>query len=265
MHNGMIRSEGEKMAKSVGNIFLLREVLDRYDPAVVLTYFLTTHYRSPLEFSTEKLDEAKVAYGRFASALADIDFRVANAGRAAQRGECPDLALRAEATRLAFAERMDDDLNTAGAIGELFGLVAEMYRYLTQVDRGERPLDTDALTGVGEVLRESLAVLLIPAPGAGAGLTGVGTVAGEEAAACVTGGVALLPAARLAEEGRWDDVALVYADRLACEDATYACVLRDHFRAERQWADADRLRDEIQAAGFEVRDTPQGTQVVRRS
>ena len=51
MHNGMIRSEGEKMAKSVGNIFLLREVLDRYDPAVVLTYFLTTHYRSPLEFS----------------------------------------------------------------------------------------------------------------------------------------------------------------------------------------------------------------------
>jgi cysteinyl-tRNA synthetase len=264
MHNGMIRSEGEKMAKSVGNIFLLREVLDRYDPAVVLTYFLTTHYRSPLEFSTEKLDEAKTAYGRFASALGDIDFRVANAGRAAQRGECPDLTLRAEAARLAFGERMDDDLNTAGALGELFGLVTEMYRYLTQVDHGEMPLDTEALTTVAAVLRESLGSLLIPVPGAGSALTGVGTVAGDEADACVTGGVALLPAARLAEEGRWDDVALVYGDRLACEDASYACVLRDHFRAERQWADADRLRDEIQAAGFEVRDTPQGTQVVRK-
>ncbi len=175
MHNGMIRSEGEKMAKSVGNIFLLREVLDRYEPAVVLTYFLTTHYRSPLEFSTDKLDEAKTAYGRFASALADIDFRVANAGKAAERGECPDLSLRAEAARVAFAERMDDDLNTAGAIGELFGLVGEMHRYLTQVDRGESPLDTGALAAVGDVVRESLGVLLIPVPGAGAGLTGAGT------------------------------------------------------------------------------------------
>ncbi len=264
MHNGMIRSEGEKMAKSVGNIFLLREVLDRYEPAVVLTYFLTTHYRSPLEFSTEKLDEAKAAYGRFASALADIDFRVANASRAAARGAWPDLTLRAEAARVAFGERMDDDLNTAGAIGELFGLVGEMHRYLTLVDRGEAPLDTEALTAVGDVLRASLAVLLIPVTGAGAGLTAVGSVAGDDAAACATGGVALLPAARLAEEGRWDDVALVYADRLGCDDASYACVLRDHYRAGKQWADADRLRDEIQAAGFEVRDTPQGTQVVKR-
>ena len=265
MHNGMIRSEGEKMAKSVGNIFLLREVLDRYDPAVVLTYFLTTHYRSPLEFSTEKLDEAKAAYGRFAAALGDIDFRVANAGRAAARGECPDLTLRAEAARLAFGERMDDDLNTAGALGELFALVGEMHRYLTEVDRGGSPLDTEALAAVGEVLRASLALLLIPVPGQGAGLTGVGSVAAADVAACATGAVALAPAGRLAEEGRWDDVALVYADRLGCDDASYACVLRDHYRAEKQWADADRLRDEMQAAGFDVRDTPQGTQVVKRA
>jgi len=264
MHNGMIRSGGEKMAKSVGNIFLLREVLDRYEPATVLTYFLTTHYRSPLEFSTAKLDEAKAAHERLAGALADIDFRVANAGRATARGECPDLALRAEAARLAFAECMDDDLNTAAAIGELFALVGEMHRYLTDVDRGGAPLDTEALLTVAAVLRESLGLLLIPVPAASAGLTGVGTVAGPEADACATGGVPLLPAARLAQEGRWDDVALVYADRLACEDTSYACVLRDHYRAEKRWADADRLRDEIQAAGFEVRDTPQGTQVVRR-
>ena len=265
MHNGMIRSEGEKMAKSVGNIFLLREVLDRYDPAVVLTYFLTTHYRSPLEFSTEKLDEAKAAYGRFAAALGDIDFRIANAARAGSRGECPDLTLRAETARVAFGERMDDDLNTAGALGELFALVGEMHRYLTEVDRGESPLDAEALAAVGEVLRASLAVLLIPVPGQGADLTGVGSVAGADAAACVTGAVALLPAARLAEEGRWDDVTLVYADRLGCDDASYACVLRDHYRAGKQWADADRLREEMQAAGFDVRDTPQGTQVVKRA
>ena len=265
MHNGMIRSDGEKMAKSVGNIFLLREVLDRYDPAVVLTYFLTTHYRSPLEFSTEKLDEAKAAYGRFESAFHDIDFRVANAGKAAMRGEWPELALRAEAARVSFGERMDDDLNTAGAIGELFALVGELHRYLTLVDRGDAPLDTGALATVGDVLRASLGVVLIPAPAQGAELTAVGSVAGDEAQACVTGDVALLPAARLAEEARWEDVALVYEDRLSCADASYACVLRDHYRAEKQWTEADRLRDAIQAAGFEVRDTPQGTQVVRQS
>jgi hypothetical protein len=100
-------------------------------------------------------------------------------------------------------------------------------------------------------------------PAAGVELTGVGSVAGD-GAACVTGGMALLPAARLAEEERWDDVALVYADRLGCDDASYACVLRDHYRAEKAWAEADRLRDEMQAAGFEVRDTPQGTQVVKK-
>jgi cysteinyl-tRNA synthetase len=265
MHNGMIRSDGEKMAKSVGNIFLLREVLDRYEPAVVLTYFLTTHYRSPLEFSTEKLDEAKAAYGRLHDVLGDIDFRVANAARASRRGDCPDLALRAEAARLAFAEHMDDDLNTAAAVGELFAVVSETHRYLAEVDRGEAPLDTAALTAVRDVLAESLGILLISVSSAAAEITAAGTVAGDEALACVTGDVALLPAARLAAESRWDDFLLVYADRLGCADATYACLLRDHYRAEKRWSDADRLRDEMQAAGFEVRDTPQGTQVVRKS
>ena len=80
MHNGMIRSEGEKMAKSVGNIFLLREVLDRYGTAVLLTYFLTTHYRSPLEFSVEKLEEAKAAYERLVEAVRTASFRAAHSG-----------------------------------------------------------------------------------------------------------------------------------------------------------------------------------------
>ena len=82
---------------------------------------------------------------------------------------------------------------------------------------------------------------------------------------CVTGDVPLPPAARLAGEGRWDDVAELVDERLACGDASYACLLRDHFRAEKDWASADALRDDSRRAGFEVRDTAAGTQVVRKN
>jgi cysteinyl-tRNA synthetase len=264
MHVGMVRSGGEKMAKSVGNIFLLREVLDRYEPAVFILYLLMAHYRSPLEFSAAKLDEARAALRRFRDAVADIDFRVANAARAREQGHWPDLTLRAETAGIAFAEHMDDDLNTAAALGELFALVGELHRYLTLVDRGEAPLDTEALLAVRGTLLHCLEALHVPVSPGGPTVTAVGSLAGEGAKECVTGEMALLPAARLAAEGRWDDLELVYRDRLACGDASYACALRDHYRAERDWARADRLREEMVAAGFEVRDTPQGTQVVPR-
>jgi cysteinyl-tRNA synthetase len=272
MHNGMIRNEGEKMAKSVGNIFLLREVLDRYPAAVVLTYFLTTHYRSPLEFSVEKLEEARAAHERLDGAVRDIDFRVANADKAARRGHAPELAARAEKARAAFAEHMDDDLNTAAALGELFALVADTHRAFAAIDQGEAPLDTAALAAVRAALVDSLAVLAIELPAAGAGADAAATSAtssrsavggtAEPGEVCITGDLALPPAQQLAAEQRWEDLELLYAERLACGDASYACVLRDHRRANQDWVASDRLRDQIQAAGFEVRDTKQGTQVV---
>jgi cysteinyl-tRNA synthetase len=315
MHNGMIRSEGEKMAKSVGNIFLLREVLDRYGPAVLLMYFLTTHYRSPLEFSLEKLDEAKAAYQRLAETLETAAFRIRTAAKAAARGEVEGHAEQVARARAAFAAHMDDDLNTAGALGELFALASAMFKHLSAADAGREPLDTTFLDAVRDTIAESLGTLLIPVPGsvavageaaageggaadgegtsgkagiasgaaAGAAGTGAntagtgagaaasvklseaGTVEGPAAECCVTGHVALPPAERLAEDGRWEDLELVYAERLGCDDASYACALRDHYRSAKEWAKADEVRDALAAAGFEVRDTPQGTQVTRRA
>ncbi len=265
MHNGMIRSDGSKMAKSVGNIFLLREVLDQYAPGVLIMYFLTTHYRSPLEFSVEKLEEARVAHARLGSALDDLQFRIERADRAAQRGPSPELRARVERARTSFAEHMDDDLNTAAAIGELFSLVSDTYRHFADVDRGATPLDVDALAAVREVLVDSLAVLLIEVGSAAGVLAGAGAVPRDESPGRSTGENPAPSAVGLAIEGRWDEVAIVYAQRLGLADASYACVLRDHYRSEKRWDDADRIRDEIQAAGFEVRDTPQGTQVVRKT
>jgi cysteinyl-tRNA synthetase len=284
LHNGMIRSEGEKMAKSVGNIFLLREVLDRYgdathgDAPVVILYFLTTHYRSPLEFSEAKLDEAKASYLRLADAVRTIDFRLAAAG--SEKGaESGPLAARVEAVRLAFGDRMDDDLNTAGALGELFGLVGDVHRHLADADAGKAELDKVGLSAAREALRELCGLLFVrlPAETEGVGVAadggpgartelvvGVGAVDGPGAGQCATGHVPLPSAAKLAEAGRWDDLELLCDERLTCGDPSFAVALRDHYRAEKDWQSSDRLRDALQAAGFEVRDTKQGTQVVPR-
>ena len=270
MHNGMIRTEGAKMAKSVGNIFLLREVLDRYgdeahkDAPVVMTYFLTTHYRSPLEFSVTRLDEARASYERLADAVRDIDFRL-SAADGATAGRHEAFSARVEAATQAFADAMDDDLNTAAALDELFGLVGDLHRYLGEVDQGATPLDADALRAARATLVESCALLCIRLPEASETVvTTVGTVAGTAAGDCSTGHVALPPADRLAAEGRWDDLELVYAERLDCGDPSFAVALRDHYRGAKDWSSSDRVRDALQGAGFEVRDTPQGTQVVKR-
>ena len=175
----------------------------------------------------EKLEEAKAAYGRITDALADFEFRIENAARAAQQGEWPDLTLRAEAARLRFSEHMDDDLNTAGAFGELFALVGETAAYLAAVDRGEAPLDAEALVAVCDVLCESLEVLLVPLP-AGPRRSRDRHLRRGRRRCLRHRRRRSAPAARLAEEERWDDVELVFADRLACGDASYACVLRDH-------------------------------------
>jgi cysteinyl-tRNA synthetase len=262
MHNGMIRTSGEKMAKSVGNIFLLREVLDRYPAPVVLTYFLTTHYRSPLEFSLEKLDEARAAYERLVEAVRTASFRIDNPG-AGPVSDASGLREVAQAARESFAAHLDDDLNTAAAIGELFGLARELFRYVAAADAAGASVDVDVAEDIEDLLVDSLDALCISLPDdVMAPRTREAEYDGE---VCATENVTLPAAARLADEGRWDDLEMLYAERLACEDASYACLLRDHRRAEKDFAAADRLRDEMQAAGFEVRDTPAGTQVVPRA
>jgi cysteinyl-tRNA synthetase len=272
MHNGMLRAEGEKMAKSVGNISLLREVLDRYPAPVVLTYFLTTHYRSPLEFSLDKLDEARAAYERLVEAVRTASFRADNPGRGATHDPA-ELRRDVDHTRTAFAEHMDDDLNTAAALGELFGLGRELFRYVGATDAAGHAADVATLEDVEDLLVECLDDLCISLPdgglsGAPAALFPDGVAdtraATPDGEVCATDDVPLPPAARLAAEGRWDDLAGLVDERLSCGDATYACLLRDHLRAGKEWEAADGLRGRLEAAGFEVRDTPAGTQVVRK-
>jgi cysteinyl-tRNA synthetase len=115
IHNGFVRLDNEKMSKSLGNFFTIRDVLKKYDAEVVRFFILRAHYRSPLNYSDAHLDDSKVALTRLYTALADIDI---SSGELAVDWDEP-YAVR-------FREAMDDDFNTPIAIAVLFDLVTEL-------------------------------------------------------------------------------------------------------------------------------------------
>ncbi len=116
MHNGFIRVDNEKMSKSLGNFFTIRDVLKKYDPEVVRFFILRAHYRSPLNYSDAHLDDARVALTRLYTALKDVP---AEEGAAA-------LADQNDVHAQRFSEAMNDDFNTPVAIAVLFDLANEV-------------------------------------------------------------------------------------------------------------------------------------------
>ena len=193
MHNGMLELVGEKMSKSVGNIRGLHEVLDQVGGEVLVLYFSGGHYRQPLAFSDERLEDAR----RSAE-------RIRDAARRLVEGPSPD-ALAPH--REAFFAALRNDFNTAEALASLYGWIRE-------ANRSEEP--------VGNAdLKEMLDVL---------GLEGL-MVAGEGPTA---------EASELAQQ-------------------------REQARANKDWAEADRLRDALLAMGWIVRDGPDGPELVPAS
>jgi len=138
LHNGFIRIESEKMSKSLGNVFSIREMLGRYHPEVLRLFILQSHYRSPVDFTEEALAEARSGMERFYSALNRIREVLAStpdaAGLAAGRiGEKDrEAAEKINELPARFMEAMDDDFNTARAIGYIFDAVRTVNGYLTE-------------------------------------------------------------------------------------------------------------------------------------
>ena len=115
MHNGFVRVDNEKMSKSLGNFFTIRDVLKNYDAEVLRFFIIRSHYRSPLNYSDAHLDDAKAALTRLYTALKDIDVR-----------ERPVNWKEKHAIR--FAQAMNDDFNTPEAVAVLFELANEINR-----------------------------------------------------------------------------------------------------------------------------------------
>ncbi|MFZ3019031.1 MAG: cysteine--tRNA ligase [Gallionella sp.] len=130
MHNGFIRVDNEKMSKSLGNFFTIREVLKKYDAEVVRFFILRAHYRSPLNYSDQHLDDAKGALTRLYTALKSAEVVGRDSSRHEDVGMKSDLPPVdwADAHAQRFKSAMDDDFNTPEAVAVLFDLANEANR-----------------------------------------------------------------------------------------------------------------------------------------
>ena len=127
MHNGFVRVNEEKMSKSLGNFFTVREVLKQYRPEVIRFFILTSHYRSPLNYSDEQLDEAQAALTRLYTALRNIDSNNAQIEQSYVER---------------FKEAMDDDFNTPIAVSVLFDLAREINKSKDSLDKQQQLAST---------------------------------------------------------------------------------------------------------------------------
>ncbi|MBF0556728.1 MAG: cysteine--tRNA ligase [Nitrospirae bacterium] len=131
IHNGFITIDKEKMSKSLGNFFTIRDILQEFDPEVLRVFLLSTHYRSPIEFSRESLRQTEPSMDRvYSTVLRMGDFLSSFKEKARPSKDDADFSIIAGSFRDKFVEAMDDDFNTAAAVATIFDIIREINRYL---------------------------------------------------------------------------------------------------------------------------------------
>ena len=200
MHAGAVRVDGEKMSKSLGNFFTIREVLEKYHPEVVRYLLVASHYRSPINYSEDSLKEAKGALERFYNGLKGLP-------EAAPAG--------GESFVERFTAAMDDDFNSPEACSVLFEMIREVNRL--------RDTDVQSAAALAARLKELASVL----------------------------GVLQLEPETFLQAGAAGKVDAAEVDALIAA--------RLNARAEKNWAESDRIRDQLTAMGVILEDGKGGT------
>lgn len=196
MHNGFVRINEEKMSKSLGNFFTVREVLKQYRPEIVRFFILSSHYRSPLNYSDESLNDANAGLTRLYTALRDV--------------EITDTDIDTE-YKTRFEEAMNDDFNTPVALAVLFDIAREL-------NKTKSPVLATTLKSLASILG----------------------ILQDNPEAFLKGGN--------------DDAAEIEAQIQARIDAKKA----------KNWALADKIRDELKAKNIILEDSPDGSTRWRR-
>ncbi|KAF0182513.1 MAG: cysteinyl-tRNA synthetase [Nitrospirae bacterium] len=228
VHNGFITIDKEKMSKSLGNFFTIREILGVYDAEVVRLFVLSSHYRSPIEFSRDQLHDAESSIDRYYSTVARMDDVIALALEAKSAKMQPAAAAALENMldrfRPQFEEAMDDDFNTAIAVGHIFELIREINRFVDTKPGGPE---------AAALLRKA-----------------------KESLRTVGGTLNLF--GRTPQQ--WN-VALLCAKKIPLTEDGIQAKLKERrtARENKDWAAADAVRNELDVAGIVLEDKKDGT------
>jgi cysteinyl-tRNA synthetase len=128
LHNGFLNVDNEKMSKSLGNFFTIRDVLKKFDGETLRFFMLRTHYRSPFNFSDAHLDDARSALRRLYTALGSVALADDNAGGTAEQPVDASAIDWTDPRAAAFRDAMNDDFNTPGALAVLFEMATDLNR-----------------------------------------------------------------------------------------------------------------------------------------
>ncbi|MBE0446532.1 MAG: cysteine--tRNA ligase [Actinobacteria bacterium] len=243
LHGGLVNIGGEKMAKSLGNIILVRDLLKEHNANVLRLLALGTHYRSPIDFSQEKLKEAEAAYERLLNVRRRIEHVLESptVTRWPEKVEEMNRLKRViEETKEKFIESMDDDFNSAAGLANLFELVKEINTFIEVY--GEQ-----VTMHAKDLLEEADGVLLELSGAVGLNLT--------------------LPKAEDVAKKLPEDIYQLASEVLGIaidgkrKDQLLDDILerRNRARKEKDWGMADRIRDRLSAMGIEIEDTPLGS------
>ncbi|MEM1112696.1 MAG: cysteine--tRNA ligase [Pseudomonadota bacterium] len=200
MHNAYMDIDGEKMSKSLGNVRTVRELLNSYRGEVLRFALLTAHYRSPLNFSADLLDQAEATLGSFYSALREV--------------EDIELDMDVPLENEPFYRALNDDLNTPLAIAEIHALVKALHK----AENADKPLLKARILAAGNLLG----------------------ILGQDPEEWMQGGV--------------NEAAI------SAEDIEALIAERQQAKADKDYARADQIREELLAQSVVLEDSPEGTQ-----
>ncbi|RMD56656.1 MAG: cysteine--tRNA ligase [Nitrospirae bacterium] len=224
LHNGFITINREKMSKSLGNFFTIREVLKLYTPEAVRFFILSTHYRSPIEFSDEQLKECEVTLDRFYSTVIRVKDFLKTKNKKTVDKMLEQFSESVGNFWRDFEDAMDDDFNTALALGHIFELIKEINRFLDTKPKTE---------GAKEEVKKALEFI-------------------KKAGA-------ILNLFKKTPEEWYIELKEIKGIPLSVSEIEERIKERSLARAEKKWQRADQIRSELKEKGIILEDRPDGT------